>query len=253
MIENLKLGKKAARHGAVKLKLIDFVDLSALPKPPASFGHEQLFKPSEWGMLGNDKYGCCVFSGAAHETMLWNLECGKRVIFDDASVLSDYSAVTGFDACNPNTDQGTDMQAAASYRLKTGIKDSTGLRHQIGAYLAIAPGNLQEHYIASYLFHAMGIGIQVSDVAMDQFRKGKPWTVVKNSRNEGGHYIPIVGKRLNNINSVSWGRIQPMSVDFFTKNNDESVAYVSLEMLVNNKSSEEFDSEGLIKILNQLK
>ena len=132
----LKLGKKPARPGAVKLKLAKYLVKPKLPTPPKVFGHEALIGPN-WEMLGNDQYGDCVWAGAAHETMLWNKEAARAVTFNNQSVLKDYSAVTGFNPNDPNTDQGTDMQVAASYRRKTGVLDANGKRHKVIAYLAL--------------------------------------------------------------------------------------------------------------------
>lgn len=249
-MKELKLGKKPARHDAVKFKLKNFIDKSALPKPPRYFGHESFVDNFGWQMFANDTVGDCVLAGAAHETMLWNAECGTKVVFNDKAVLSDYSAITGYDGTE-STDQGTDMQEAASYRRKTGIIDAHGTRHKIEAYLALTPGDLNEHYIALYLFGAVGIGIEFPASAMDQINAGKAWKVVRNSPIQGGHYIPLVAKR-KSLECVTWGQIQPMTTGFFRKYNDESVAYISKEMLTNNKSPEGFDAEGLIKCLNAL-
>src|ERR1700719_386838 len=115
-----KLGKKPARRGAVKFKLATYLVKPQLPTPPKVFGHQSLVG-AQWGMLGNKDYGDCVWAGAAHETMLWNKEANKSATFSDDVVLGDYSAVTGFKKSDPNTDQGTDVQVAASYRRKTGV------------------------------------------------------------------------------------------------------------------------------------
>lgn len=248
----LKFGKKPARPGAVKFRLKDYVNIAALPQPPAHFGHEQLIGSKSWQVLGNDHYGDCVWAGAAHETMMWNLEASHTVTFNEQSVLSDYSAVTGFTPTDPATDQGTDMQTAASYRRKTGVLDASGTRHKVAAYLAITPGDLHEHFVAVYLFGAVGIGIRVPKSAIQQFREGKPWSPSSEPDNiVGGHYVPLVAKRTN-IECVTWGQIQPMTVSFFEKYNDESLAYVSLEMLTHNKSPEGFDAEQLEKDLASL-
>jgi hypothetical protein len=154
----MKLGKLPARPDAVKLKLANYIDTSVLPKPPAEFGHERLV--TQWGMLGNDNAGCCVWSGAGHEVMLWNREAGKTVNITTTSTLRNYSLVTGYDPNDPSTDQGTDMQAAASYRLKTGLLDADGKRHKIGAYVALKPGDLTELWYATYLFDGVGIGVE---------------------------------------------------------------------------------------------
>jgi hypothetical protein len=234
-----KLGKRPARPGAYKLRLGFYLNVAALPPLPATFGHEGLI--SSWGTLGNDDYGDCVWAGAAHETMLLNKEAGVVVSFTDAAVLSDYTAVTGFNPNDPNSDDGTDVQTAAAYRQKTGVIDAAGNRHKIAAYLALDPGNLDHLYYASYLFGAVGIGIQFPESAMDQFSAGQPWDVVKGASIDGGHYIPLVARRDDGLHVITWGKNQTMTENFLRTYCDEAVAYISQEALVNQKSPEGFD------------
>lgn len=247
----LRLGKAPARKDAVKFKLSNYLDLAALPTPPSKGGHQALVLDWE-GMLGNDKYGCCVWSGAAHETILWNKEAGQPVKFDALSVLSDYSAVTGFNPNDPNTDQGTDMQVAASYRRKTGVKDATGKRHQVAAYLAIKPGDETELKQAVYLFSNVGIGIQFPVSAMTQFNAGKPWTVVSGSKIEGGHYVPIFGYDAKYVYLVTWGKLQKASWGFIKKYMDEGIVYLSDEMLSSGESIDGLNVGQLNSDLAQL-
>jgi hypothetical protein len=252
----LKLGKTPAREGAVKLKFKEFVTKEAkttFPKVPAKFGHEDLFLAKAWGMLGNDSYGDCVFAGAAHETMLWNKLAKRDVRFDSKSVLSDYSALTGFNINDPqNTDNGTDMQKAAKYRQDTGIIDADGVRHKVGAYLALDPGNTRELYMAVFMLGAVGIGFEFPSSAMGQFNRGHPWSVTRGASIDGGHYVPAFAKRAN-IVTVTWAQTQGMTVAFLKKYNDESVAYVSEEMLTNGKSVEGFDIQALRDALRDIK
>lgn len=245
----MKFGKLPARDGAVKFKLANYIDKTVLPKPPKTFGHESLI--TNWKMLGNDAWGDCVLAGAAHETMLWNAMAKRTVGFTDKSVLSDYSAVTGFDPRDPNTDQGTDMQKAASYRRSTGVLDSAGNRHKVAAYLSIRPGHVDELYQAMYLFGAVGVGIEFPGSAMDQFDAGKPWTVVKRSPIEGGHYVPALALR-DMIVVVTWGKLQRMNASFYSQYSDECVAYVSDEFLTAGKSPEGFDRAALLADLKAL-
>ena len=182
----LKLGKTPARRGAVTFKMMAYLKKPELPTPPKIFGHQKLIGAS-WGMLGNDDYGDCVWAGAAHETILWNKEAGTATSFNNKSVLSDYSAVTGFKPNDPSTDNGTDMQQAASYRRKTGVLDSKGKRHKVGAYLGLPPGDIDQLALAIYLFGATSIGIKFPNSAMDQFNAGKPWDVKPGSKIEVDH------------------------------------------------------------------
>jgi hypothetical protein len=244
-----KLGKKPARPWAApggKFRLGAYLTAApALPATPLVFGHQNLI--TEWGMLANDRYGDCVWAGAAHETMLYNKEAGGTVAFTDANVLADYAAVTGFNPGDLATDQGTDVQDAAAYRRKTGIVDSAGKRHTIAAYLALDPGNLSHLLTAAYLFSAAGIGLSLPASAFDQAKKAEPWEVVPGSPNEGGHYVPLIGRLAGGmLVCVSWGGQQLLTESFFQTFCDEAVAYVSKEDLVNQKSPDGFAYADLI-------
>ena len=246
-----KLGKKPARAGAIKFALARYADTAALPPLPVVFGHDGLIGAKAWQMLANDRYGDCVH-GAAHETMLLEREANAVVTFTDADVLGDYAAATGFDPDAPQTDQGTDMQAAADYRRKTGILDASGRRHTVAAYLALEPGDLTHLYMATYLFGAVGIGLQLPASAFDQTDRGRPWDVVPQSPNEGGHYVPLVGRQSNGLHVVTWGALQVMTEAFLKNYCDEAIAYVSQDCLVAQKSPEGFDYAALLRDLAAL-
>lgn len=246
-----RLGKAPAVYDKRDLLFAHYRDRSALPVPhPKTFGHEKLIAAGAWQMLGNGPddsvrpgfqgAGDCVFAGAAHETAMWNLEAGHQVHFTGANAIADYSAVTGYRVGDDSTDNGTDVRQALKYRQKTGVVDASGVRHKIGAYLALEPGNLEQIYEAMYLFGAVGLGIEFPGSAMDQFNAGKPWAIVHGARTEGGHYIPLVAKR-SNLDCVTWGRLQPMTAGFLAKYCDEAWAILSPEMLASGKSPEGFD------------
>lgn len=242
----MKLGKTPARN-AVKLKLTNYIDTTALPKPPKEFGHERLV--TNWGVLGNDTAGCCVWSGAGHEVMLWNREAGKTANITTTSTLHNYSLVTGYNPNDPSTDSGTDMQVAAKYRQKTGLLDADGKRHKIGAYVALNPGDVNELWYATYLFDGVGIGVEFPNQWMDAFNQGKPWDKVRKPSIGGGHYITAPSKRVGNSIIITWGAPVPLTPAGYSQFNDESLAYLTEEKLVNGKSLEGFDLATLRKDL----
>lgn len=248
----MKLGKKPARAGAVQFAFTDYFDKSKLPKPPAVFGLQRIVH--SWGMLGNDKYGDCVWAGAAHETMLWCKEAGAETSFTDADVLSDYSAVTGFVPARPDTDNGTDMQEAAEYRRKTGNLDRNGVRHKIDSYVSLKVANLDDLMVATYLLGAVGVGIQMPNTADVQFDNAEPWDVVPKAEIDGGHYIPVFGRNSRgNILLVTWGRLHAMTPAFFERYNDEMIAYLSIERLRKSVSPEGFNYAALASDLAALR
>jgi hypothetical protein len=244
-VPELKLGKLPAKRDRRDLLFARYVQPAQLPKPPARFGHETLFAPRAWGMLGNDEWGDCAWAGAAHETMLLTKEGKRAAQFTTARVVGDYAACTGFDpkAGPPGrnkTDRGTSVRQMMGYRRTKGIADSTGKRHRIGAYLALDPANLAEVVQALYLFEVVGIGFVFPESAYAQFNAGKPWDVVPGAKVKGAHYVCAVGKR-RNLEVVSWGALQQMTPRFFHAYCDEAWAYVSTEDLRSGRSPEGFD------------
>jgi hypothetical protein len=251
---DFKLGKKPARPWQAPgnaFRFARYADRAAMPVPPAAFGHENLI--ASWPLFANNRYGDCVWAGAAHETMLLTKEGGKPASFTDANVLSDYAAITGFDPRDPVTDQGTDMQEAAAYRRRTGIVDVRGRRHLIASYLCIEPGNLDELVLAGYLFVA-GVGLQLPSSALDQSKKREVWDVVVGSSSEGGHYVPLFGRRADGLLVfVSWGAVQLATPRFVQTYCDEAIAYLSREDLSNGRSPEGFDFATLTADLARLR
>jgi hypothetical protein len=255
-------GKQPATPDPRDLKFGTYRTAAALPAPPDDWGYDNVIAAGGWGMLGNDQWGDCVWAGAAHEHILTSTVAGHPATFSDAAVLSDYSAATGFDAnagapgSNP-TDRGTNVRSALGYRRSTGIVDANGVRHKIGAYLAldlprIQGGDFAEVAEAAYLFGAVGIGFQVPQTAETEFSEHKMWSYHAGSPNVGGHYVPIVAHR-RHIECVTWGRVQPMGARFAEHYVDEAWAIVNPDFLdVNGASPAGFDMAQLMADLNQL-
>ena len=241
-----RLGKKPAEPGKIKFKLASYVDLD-LPKPPEHFRHPT---PPPWREYANSQYGNCVWVGAANETRLWEREGGIGTpMFTSKTVLSDYAAVTGFRLDDPNTDQGTSMPDAASYRRHTGVLDARGNRHKVDAYAALRLRDEKYLRAALWVLGGLGVGMIFYDYNMRQFDEGKPWDWEEGGRQEGGHYIPAVGiAPSGNIVCVSWGREVEMTMEFYMRAVDEVIAYIDLDRINRNTrlSPEGFNGDRLM-------
>lgn len=255
----LKLGKNVATRSKKLVRFRDFLDTSALPAlPSGDFGHDSLIRSGSWGMLGNNNYGDCVWAGADHEHMLWLAESGiadPTKSFTDTTALADYASATGFNPNDPNTDQGTDMEAAASYRRKTGVVDTSGKRHTIGAYVDVDPGNITELWYAAWLFDGVGIGVNFPSAWMDAFNKGPNglWDKVSNPNIEGGHYISGVARTGGKVNIVTWADDHPrLTVAGYGQFNDQTLAYASPEKLHSGVDTNGYDWPGLLNLLQKL-
>ena len=243
-----KRGLLPPRPGAVKMMFGDYLTAS-LPKRPDEFGHEALV--SQWNMLANDRVGCCAWSGAAHEVYLWTAEAGARAHITAADVVSDYASATGYVPGDASTDNGTDMQAAASYRRKVGIRDAQNKRHTIAAYAALQAGHLDEILTGSWLLGAVGLGVTVGANQEDQFRQGVPWDGLPGA-NPGGHYVPLVAFRHGLAWVVTWGKLQAVTPAFLQNSCDQALAYLSPDMLRGGKSPDGFDLAALQSDINLL-
>lgn len=235
-----KLGKLPAAPKPTDLRLGKYLDHEAvLPKVKIPFGFG---KALEWQMFGNGPddsvrkgfqgAGDCVWAGAAEETRVFNRERGGHdVAFTGKSVISDYSAVTGYVIGDNSTDQGTDMGDAANYRKKTGVVDASGTRHKIAAWVRLEPGNFGQLLVATYVFTCTGIGIVFPDSAWGQFDEPNPtWDYVPGSPDDGGHYIPGLGAdSADEITVASWAKRVRVTRAFIENQEDEAMVYLSLE------------------------
>ena len=102
------------------------------------------------------------------------------------------------------------------------------------------------------LFGVAGIGLQLPSSALAQSERGEAWSVVAGAPVEGGHYVPLVGRRADGLHVVSWGVDQVMTQAFLGQYCDEAIAYVSVECLVAQKSPEGFSYADLISDLAAL-
>jgi len=245
----MKLGLKAPVPGAIKLRFSTYANYRQLPTPPQEFGHYGLV--TDWGMLANSTYGCCAWSGAEHQQMLWSKEAGGTATFDDACTLQNYAA-TGFSPDNADSDQGTDLGFLANYWQQTGILDAQGNRHKVVAVVDLNPGDIREIFTACYLFQSVGLGFALPDSAMTQTQEGKPWDVVHGANVVGGHYVPLVGVSKGMAVGVTWGQTQAITKKFLTKYNNQGFVAFSEEMLVAAKSIDGFDDALLRDDLEQL-
>lgn len=235
-----KLGKTPARAGAIRYSLSRYIDLD-LPQPPPHFRHDD---PPPWEDYRGKEFGNCVWAGAANETRLWEHEGGLGLpSFTTKEVNADYAAVSGFNPKKPETDQGTDLGAAAAYRHETGILDTAGRRHRVEAYARVPLHNFDHLKAAMWVLGGIGIGFKFPKYAMDQFKKRKPWSVRWSIRGmlgmddiAGGHYVPGVGIAENgNIICISWGQEVEMTKGFYLRFADEVIAFFDRERL--NKST----------------
>lgn len=231
MVQNFKLGKKPYRIDFRDLKFKKYVKperLPPLPKPP--FGHSGLIK--NWRILANDRLGDCVVAGSCHSSMLDNMEAGRTVTFTDQNAIDVYSSACGYNQSDPSSDQGCEIRTVLKYTQQTGLMDSKGKIHKIDAYAQLDKKNILEIYYSIYLFGKAKLGVNIPQSAVDQFNAGKAWTVVSYSPILGGHDVEAVQVLENgNLQVITWGKTQEMTIPFFKQYVDECWSPLSKEMM----------------------
>jgi hypothetical protein len=231
----LKLGRRPALHteqtaaSAKRMKTA----LDALGNPPAvSDDYTSAVNEatgSNWGFLGNDVWGDCVEAWEAHYLMLRTANASSIVIPTSQQVLALYTAETGFNPSNPNTDNGTVETSDAIYMVTTGF-----MGHKADATASIHRIDLPNLKWCIQLFGGVTFGVNLPQSAMDQFNANQPWTVVKNSPIIGGHCPGGVGYDGKWFYVVTWGRIQPASYEWILTYNEEAHALLFKDWIKQN-------------------
>jgi hypothetical protein len=243
---------------APRVRLAPFLT-SDDPPPPYSVDWMTRVPDDAWGMLGNDRYGDCVWAGLAHLLMAnaaYGL--GETITFTDDAVLAAYTDVTGFDPDDLATDQGTVIQDALAY-TQLDLGGVGGVDSGVGGDVvgdAVGVGEAGDR--AHDLFGGLLNGFSVYAFAMTEFDQGRPWTQLPpESRGplEGGHCVPTmkVAEGPHFHRCVTWGRPQPIGPRFWSRYFWESWAVITPEWVdANHNAPSGLDLPGLLDEVDRL-
>ncbi len=203
----------------------------------------------DWGVLGNDLYGCCVEADTGHDLLFRTTIAGAPIIPTTQQILALYSALTGFDPTKPDTDQGTDEQSMCDYLVSTGF-----LGHRADATVCIAPTDLDHIRWAIELFGSCRFGINFPASAAAQFASGQPWDVVPDDGGiQGRHDIRAFNYRDGIFDVITWGKAVPMTAAFAARYLEEAHAELFYDWIeANGRSPGGFDLGVLASDLNSL-
>ena len=239
-----KLGKLAPKIDNRTLKFKSY--FAKLPPLPTAIDWTP--KVPDWLMLGNDQYGDCTCASAMHLEMLWTSQTSKEYIPSVTDTLAAYTAITGFNPNDPNTDNGAAELDVLNYWKKTGF----GSRPPITGFMEIGTGNIQHLKASIALFGGAYIGIQVPANAQDAFSAGQPWIDTSCTDIEGGHAIPLVAYDANFVTCVTWGALQKISYDWLATYMEEGYAVLSPDWIANGSAPSGFNLAQLQSDLNLL-
>ncbi len=249
-----KLGKHPPKHDARTLQFKTYLK-AELPTPPSiEKSWMEKIHDKHWGMMGNDNYGDCTCAAAGHMIMQWTANTSpKPIVVPDAGILQFYE---NFSAGNP--DAGASLLDVLNYWRKTGLEE-----HQILAFVAITLKNPEQVKSAVSIFANCYIGIALPHFAAYP-PAGKditeiPWVVPaggpvgKAAPNPNdGHCVAAVGYDEQNLYVVTWGKLKPMSWEFYTAYADEAFAVLSKDWLARKKAPNGFALDALERDLSRI-
>jgi len=236
VITNRKLGKHQVKVDPRTLYLARYLRKQALPHPPAETSWVMQVK--DWGPMLNDRIGDCTCAAAGHMIQQWTEYAGTETVPSDASILTAYSNVSGYDPGDPSTDRGAAILDVLNYWRKRGIGG-----HKIVAYAQVNPQNDNEVKLAIELFGNLYIGVQLP-VSVQGSDK---WTVPNEGFHGagqpgswGGHAIPLMAYSPETLTCITWGERLKMSWNFFRGYCDEAYAVISSDWIEKNGLSPSF-------------
>jgi hypothetical protein len=200
---------------------------TALPAAPDQCLYFQAV--ASWPMYANDSLGDCTLAAAAHQIQLWTALASAPVTPDLNSVVTAYSALSGYDpSTGAGADNGVNEGNVVAYWQSVGVAGN-----QCTASAAINPSDVASLRQCIYLFGGVQLGIQVRRSAESQFDAGHPWSYVGPWFNpiQGYHQIVLVGYDANYFYGVTWGAVVAITPEFIQYQADEAYAVVDTSFL----------------------
>ena len=233
----MKLGKATPKHDSRTLLLSNYL-VPELQPPPSSV--DWTTQIHEWGMMLNDKVGCCTCATAAHMIQTWTSNEQPYFLPTDDEVIYAYSSISGYEPSTGLNDNGAAELDVLNYWRKTGIAG-----HKIYAFASISPGHVNHIKNAVWLFGWCYLGLALPLSAQGD-KLWDVWDVVDGPKGDpgswGGHAVPIVAYDEVGPYCVTWGELKHMTWAFFEKYCDEAYAILSVDWYAQDmKSPNGFD------------
>jgi hypothetical protein len=212
----------------------------ALATPTAPDWLSQITDLNSFGMMLNDKYGCCVVAGSYHGIQILSSVMnpdGLEITEPDACVLKAYELVTGFNPTDPATDQGTDMQTYLKYWMTTGIPTgpAAATRHRCVGFAEV---DIKDHAEVLEVIQQCGfiyLGFNVPNYIMGQDELAPlgtwdyPPAPGADATLSGGHCVIAPKADAEALYVVSWGAVYKMTWAFWDQFVDEAYAVIDLD------------------------
>jgi len=253
------LGRNRPPVGRPRLRIRDYIKLSVLPTPPATFDYSPAAMASLSRIYFNDRLGDCVIAWLAHLIgVLTGNGTGNPFLFTDDQIVALYSAIGGYVPGNPSTDNGCDEWTALEYLKTTGAPAG---QNQDVAAVSVDGSNPSEYLAALWLLENLMYGVELPDAWISPFPSapGFVWDVAGDADPQNGHCFGAVGATPAGLKISTWGMlgmITPAATAKYatTAGSGELYAVLSQEVLqrATDKSPSGVDWEHLVADVNAM-
>jgi len=248
-----QLGKHPVRHDSRTLKLADFVNLSTLPSVPAAFDWSMREgQPFDYPMLGNNRYGDCVFASACHQVISWTGQTSVPQSIAESDALAAYADFAGFNPADPSTDNGANMLDVAKKWQTTPIAG-----RKIAAFVAVDMKRPDLIAAACNLFGGLWTGWSLPTAwqGADEWTSGPSQSGQWAPGSWGGHAVHLCLISPAMLGVKTWGQHMCVTPAAFAAYCEEAYALISVDTwltLVGNRCPSGIDGPGLEAALSQV-
>jgi hypothetical protein len=220
----------------------------ALPEPPAA--QDWTRGLTAWGMMCNDRLGCCTIAGAAHAIQVWTANTGVMQTVPDSAIEQYYAAWDGYVPGDPESDQGGIAMAVLKAWKKQGMAGN-----QLLAFAGANVRNLIEVRQAIHLFGGVYLGVNLPRTAQRQ----EVWEVEDTagadavSGSWGGHCVFVPSYDAQSFTCITWGGLKAMTVAFWQTYCDEAYALLDASWVIAQRAPSGFDRAQLMADLQLIR
>lgn len=203
---NFKLGRNRPPIKRM-MRLHDYRTSTGLPTPPPACSYAPKAATSLSQVYLNDQLGDCVIAGMAHLVGVFSGNAtGQPIIFTNGQIATEYSAIGGYVAGDPSTDNGCDERTAMSYWQQTGFPAGGD---KITGWLSIDGTNVARVKSACWLFENLLFGVELPDAWVDPAPEasGFTWDVAGPTVEDNGHFFVGVGYDKRGVLIDTWGML----------------------------------------------
>lgn len=213
---NRKLGRKAIIKDSRTLRLANYL-VEALPPPPVSCDWTN--GVTEWGMMANDRLGCCTIAACGHGLQTWSANAATEITVTDDDVLSYYEQWDGYNPQDPSSDNG-----GIEINVLTNWRNSGFANHKLIGFMSANVKNQTEIKTAISMFGGVYIGVSLPMAAQSQI----VWDISTGDAaipgSWGGHAVFAVAYDDKTVTCITWGMLKKMTWAFWNTYCDEAYA-----------------------------